>query len=93
MTTIWKYELRVADEQTVMMPKGARILSVAVQRGKPCLWAMVDDREEKRVARTIQLHGTGLLAPGAENDVFIGTVLLDGGWLVYHVFEKRGGLV
>jgi hypothetical protein len=39
---IWKYQLSVAFQQTIVLPKGSRILSVHAQDGMICLWAMVD---------------------------------------------------
>lgn len=41
---IWKVELAITDMQTVSMPDGAKLLSVANQNGNLCLWAMVDQR-------------------------------------------------
>ena len=41
MRTIWKYELAMIGRQTVPMPADAEILSVQVQAGVPCLWALV----------------------------------------------------
>lgn len=84
--TIYKYPLEVADVQDVMLPDGAQILSVAMQGQTLCLWAMVDtDLQLKR--RRIVVYGTGHPF-GDANQVFIGTVLMDGGSLVWHVFEQ-----
>ena len=43
MKRIFKYELIVADHSKLCLPIGARILSVQVQRGTVCLWAIVDE--------------------------------------------------
>jgi hypothetical protein len=81
--SIWKYELRVVDHQTVQMPIGARILTVQVQRDALCLWAIVD-QEAKRETRIFCIFGTGerFNRPDA---TYIGTV--QDGDFVWHVFE------
>ena len=38
---IWKYPLEVTDEQTLMLPRSARALSVAAQNDTLTLWALV----------------------------------------------------
>ena len=37
---IYKYPLEVQDEQVVMLPTGAKILTVQSQKDRPCLWAL-----------------------------------------------------
>lgn len=55
---IFKYPLRVDDRQTVQLPKGAELLTVQVQHGSPCLWALVDEAAETE-SRVILMYGTG----------------------------------
>ena len=83
--TIWKFPLKTTDEQVVEMPSGAEILSVQTQYGEPCVWAMVDPTH-KRVAKVFHIFGTGHRIPEA-NRKFIGTYQLEGGALVFHLFE------
>lgn len=47
MKTIWKFPLEVTDEQVLMVPKGAKPLTVQKQDGKPCLWCEVDSSHHK----------------------------------------------
>lgn len=42
---VYKYPLDIQDEVVIMMPKCARVLSVQVQNGRPCLWAAIDPCE------------------------------------------------
>ena len=84
MLTIWKYELKTTGRQVVEMPADPQILSVAVQNGIPCLWAMVDS-ERPRQGRVIRIHGTGQRL--AVIHEFIGTFMLHDGALVFHVFD------
>lgn len=88
MKSIWKYELKITDEQNVSMKEGAEILSVDVQRETICLWAIVNP-SAKAVDRTFRVFGTGhpIHDTMLESSLFLGTVQLRGGSLVFHVFE------
>jgi len=85
MISIFKYPVNITDEQMVAMPKGAEILSVQVQHGSACLWAMVNT-ENPNTFRRINIKGTGHPIHG-ELGTFIGTVQFDNGVLVFHVFD------
>lgn len=93
---IWKYVLKVEDNQTIMMPDDSVILSVGLQSagtrgmydlGDICLWA-IGDITNVKVARYIQIIGTGNPVPNDEeyDRRFIGTV--QQGRFVWHIFEK-----
>lgn len=91
MTTVWKYELKMAEEQSIEMPDGAKILSAQMQAGQLMLWALVDT-EHAKAGRMIGILGTG--QPAAHwmnwpNARFISTVQITGSIsvLVLHVFE------
>jgi hypothetical protein len=85
--TIWKFAVPVTDEQFILMPKDARILSVHVQREDICIWALVSPAAEK-VQRAIAIRGTSHNCTELDGASFIGTVLLAGGNLVFHVFDR-----
>ena len=84
MRTVYKYELEIADEQFVVMPTGAELLTVQVQAGTGmvCLWARVDT-DAPVVRRRIWMRGTGY--PDAY-DVYVATFQYHFG-LVFHVFD------
>ena len=85
--TIWKYELGFLDKQTILMPKGAELLSVQAQNGVPCLWALVDPIKYKE-ERTFELFGTGQQIVYSGNyRGFIGTFHFPEKGLVFHLFE------
>lgn len=84
--TIWKFPLDITDLQPVRMPQGAQILSVQMQYDRLVLWAVVDP-EAKGELRTIEIIGTGNLVNPASRQ-FIGTVQMNGGLLVWHIFER-----
>lgn len=79
---IFKYKLGVGG-QSIFMPKGAKILSVANQRGEAVLWAECEGNED--VPHLIECRLTGF--NHASGGAFVGTVLLEDGDFVMHVFD------
>ena len=84
---IHKYTLAVMDEQTLLLPRGARIMTIQVQAGQPQLWAYVDPTKPKE-ARKIRVIGTGRMIDDDPGD-YLGTFQMHAGALVFHVFEAR----
>lgn len=84
--TIWKYRLPTRGTVAIDMPKGAELLSVHNQNDCIVLWAAVDDRKPTQ-PRTFDVRVTGSCYATFTNVKFIGTVLLDDGAYVAHVFE------
>jgi len=86
---IFKYNVAPQKIITIPMPQGAEILSFQVQHGEPCIWALVD---EKAIFenRYFKLFGTGHEVYQDMGVVrkFIGTIQLDNGNLVFHLFER-----
>ena len=83
MRTIWKYELKIKDEQVIDVPFNAIPLFVAEQDGSLCLWAEVDT-EKSKTSRFISIAGTG----HPVNDLtryYVGSALMKNG-LVWHVY-------
>lgn len=87
MTKVFKFPLEMSDEQKVLMPVGAKVLTVQMQNGKPCLWAECNPDAEC-VYRTFLVRGTGHPIDEIEKE-YIGTIQLYGGSLVLHVFEIK----
>ena len=84
MSVIYKFPLRVTDEQTINMPTGAKILSVQFQNDQLCVWARIDN-EYFKSKRTFLIVGTGHRFPD-DGRQYIGTV--QQGPFVWHVFEE-----
>lgn len=84
--TIHKFELTAESEFTVEMPRGAKVLSVGVQREVVCLWVLVDTDNPKD-ERTFLIWGTGH-SIDSDTGTYIGTVILQDGAIVWHVFEE-----
>lgn len=69
------------------MQEGAEILTVQMQYGAACIWALVDP-EAPLKPRRLAIMGTGHPTPDAGAGRYIGTFqMLDGG-LVWHLFEE-----
>lgn len=83
---IWKKILLHTHKQTVSLPKGATILCVGNQREEICLWFQFQAGQNFPTEdRTILIVGTG-----HETDFdgkYLGTCFMQGGPLVFHIFE------
>jgi hypothetical protein len=85
---VYKYPLELCARQTIHMPKGARILSVQVQRERICMWALIDPYAANE-EREFYVVGTGqLLSEMPPPLEFLATVQMDRGALVWHVFAE-----
>ena len=84
MRSVWKYPLKLIDEQTVTMPGEARLLSVQMQHDTPTLWAVVDTNHPTE-ERSIYMHGTG---HPVHNQAWYFIDTFQTGQLVFHVFSK-----
>ena len=82
---IWKFPIELRGLQYVEMPVGAKILYVAQQYDQVCLWAKINTNALKE-RRTIHVAGTGHSIPDCGMN-YIGSVMMDGGAMVFHVFE------
>jgi len=87
--TIWKFPFAVADSFSLVLPSGARILTIQEQFGMPCMWALCDPTRAMEF-RTFRIYGTGHTV-GSPGDGYIGTFQQQGGALVWHVFEEIQG--
>ena len=88
--TIFKYKLKIEGLQAVTMPAGAKILSVQIQNGLPCAWALINCDEKETCDKHIETYGTGRYIRydlGISRE-FISTYQV--GNLVFHVFEYTG---
>ena len=89
MEAIWKQPLECADHQVVSLPVGAKVLCVQAQSEQPCLWFVTPEVDNpKTELRTFAIHGTGHPCVTV-NGIYIGTFQLQGGSLVFHVFEEK----
>ncbi len=89
MQSVYKYTIPVEDYFSLDLPKGAKILTVQEQHGKPQLWALVK-RGEPNETRNFRLAGTGHpIKESPEMLNYIGTFQIAGGSFIGHVFEIK----
>ena len=83
---IFKYKLRLVDEQAISMPSGAQVISVQFQGDELYLWAIVNPSNIGEL-RCFEIYGTGEPFPsiGMSERKHLATV--QGGRFVWHVFE------
>jgi hypothetical protein len=90
MKRIYKYELGAVRPQTIWLPKGAEILTAQGQHGRNvCIWALIDP-EQPDEQRSFEIFATGEnvhVDMGVKRN-YIGTAQLEGGKLIFHVFER-----
>lgn len=86
---IYKYPIEIKDKQQLELPVGAEILSVQTQYGEVQMWALVDPNAQKET-RMFEVFGTGndVYYDMGVDRVFISTIQLEGGALVFHIFER-----
>jgi hypothetical protein len=90
MSAIWKYPLPFPgkDMFALDMPEDARLLRVEVQRGVPCLWALVEPGKPLEMQQ-FAIVGTGHPCPDIG---YVGSFHLLDGDFVGHLFVNHGPL-
>lgn len=85
---IFKYQIQQLHKFTLLIPKGARILDIDVQKGIPQMWVSVEDDQPEEL-RMFHLFETGEAIPQEiyRMSDYIGTFQLLGGDIVLHLFE------
>jgi hypothetical protein len=87
---IYKYPITTADEQTLTLPLGSKILSVQCINEQLYVYALVDENSVAVTMKTILVFGTG---QEIEEPIplmnYIGTVQQYKGMYIWHVFERR----
>ena len=85
MKTIWKYSLTPGNTK-FCVPAGGIIRHVDEQFGNICLWIEVNTDSAEEL-RSFAVYATGQ-KNSEENIKYLGSVKLEGGALVYHVYER-----
>jgi hypothetical protein len=87
MRVIWKYRLEFKETNIVSMQAGV-VRRVAMQEGRPHLWAEVDPNVPAR-DRVFHIYATG--QPIVDGDVYVTTFTAEdqhGFAYVWHVYER-----
>ena len=88
MKTIYKYEIK-PGKFTLVMPSEADILHIDMQGNKPFMWVKGDTDLPLR-ERGFKAFGTGHEITDDGDWIHAGSFLMNGGSLVWHVFEDDG---
>lgn len=86
MKTIYKYELKTTDTQSILVHKGAKPLAIQLQNGIPHIWLLIDI-EANPEFREIRIYGTGHPITDTNNFDYLGTYQYEK--LVFHAFIKN----
>lgn len=88
---IHKFTLNFTGTTTVRLPSGWKILSAHAQRNFVCVWVeVVEGAPDPLDTRCVlfEVFATGESMPHDPLRVFLGTVLLDNGAIVLHVYYR-----
>lgn len=84
--TVYKFSLHISDAPTsIPVPRGAKVVSVAEQRGVLMAWVELDPFEVEPNPKKLWVYGTGHHMPDRLEHV--GTAHMSNG-AVWHVYEE-----
>lgn len=89
---IYKYPLASGSPETeILLPVGAKFLTVQTQMENICLWFKIPEGKALAEKRTFVRIGTG---HGFDDQSlrYLGTCFQMGQQLVWHIFEEEGGV-
>ena len=84
MNTIWKFQL--TDDVTEIEAHIIKFLTVQLQNGQPCVWAIVDPERTPKKYK-INIIGTGWESTNIDPSQYIGTIQT--GSYVWHCFWEN----
>jgi hypothetical protein len=88
MIAVYKYPVDIEDVFTVLMPVRAEVLTVQMQHGLPCIWARVNTAPSPVEVRRFRWAGTGHPLGEQADWHYVGTVQMQHGDLVFHLFAE-----
>lgn len=97
MQKVYKYTLSAKQEQEIRIPEGYKVIkfiSAEEQRGEIVVYALIDDVFNHYGPETFRFY---VIGTGHESFIdlkkcqFLGTVKLDKGYLMFHVFCSNVG--
>ena len=89
MQIVYKYLANIGDNTLLMLPKGAKILSVQKQGQHICFWALHTSETTLIESRNILRVGTGHPFDDTKEYQYLGTVQELEGSLIWHYFEVK----
>lgn len=88
MTTIYRFDIPVQDEFSLMLPAFASVLCIGERGGTGHMWVRLDPKAEKK-ERKFRVIGTGHSIADVPSLEYLGTFFMASGKLVWHVFESN----
>ncbi len=85
------YKYPITPEFTLELPCNYKILDVQVQKGSPVLWVLQDNKKVVLEPHKFVCIPTGHPIDNVTGWKYIGTFQVDGGSLVFHLFEVPNG--
>ena len=85
---IYKYELS-GTFNVLELPLKSKVLCAMNQREKMQLWVEINPTEIKKEARKFLVEGTGHDYNDSGNREYIGSIKLQDGQFIFHVFEEK----
>jgi hypothetical protein len=82
---ILKYEI-TEPEQTIEMPRGARLVHLGVQHDLPVMWWSVPSQWEQMATEQRRIVSVGTGRTYRDEDFHVGTVQI--GPMVWHIFTQ-----
>jgi len=87
MKKIFKYPIEIVDEQVLVLPLGARVLSAIAQGDDLVVYALVEPTVEFKKNVEIRIIGTGHdVTFDLQKFKFLNSISTWGGRLIWHVF-------
>ncbi|MFW5962596.1 MAG: DUF7352 domain-containing protein [bacterium] len=89
-TIVERFFLKKGEiEQILNLPTGSRILSVIEHNNRIALYALVNPKEFNTEIWTIYVQGSGFPSPFLQSSIFLGTIKLDDGNNIFHIFYTK----
>lgn len=88
MKTIYEYEIMTYGIETITMPKDANIISVQAQNNQVRLWVETDTNCVESINVVFHMITTGSYIPDYVELEYLGTVVLDDGGFVVHIYKQ-----
>ena len=89
MQVVYKYLANTGDTTLLMLPQGAKILTVQKQGTQICFWVLQYAGQAPTQTRRILKVGTGHTFDDTKQYEYIGTVQELEGALIWHYFEVK----
>lgn len=88
MLIVYKYEVSANCDNSLWLPKGAKVLSVQIQNDRLQAWVLQNTCVTEWEAVTVAVWGTGIGIPDNGKLKYLNTCQTQDGTLVFHSFVR-----